>query len=47
MIIIVRIDTDNLDTFHARNEDNDLSIEYNDIPACELTLDEIVNDFLT
>ena len=47
MIITIEVDTDNPHTVYTRNEDNSISIEYNDIAPDELYLEEIINDFLT
>ena len=47
MIITVTIDTNDRNTFYARNEDNSISIEYNEIDPNEISVDEIINDFLT
>ena len=47
MVITIEINTNDLHTVYARNEDNSISIEYSDIEPDELYLEEIINDFLT
>lgn len=47
MIITIKIDTDNRANVYAYNEDNSFSVEYSDIAPDELSLEEIINDFLT
>jgi len=47
MLIYITIDTENRYTVYSRNEDNSISIEYNQIEPDELSLEEIINDYLT
>ena len=47
MIITIEINTNDPHTVYARNEDNSISIEYDEIEPDELYLEEIINDFLT
>ena len=46
MIITVTIDTDDM-TFCAADDNNEIYIEYNDCNPEEVTVKEIINDFLT
>lgn len=47
MIINVVIDTDDM-TVYAEDEDNEISIDYKDCyKPEEITIKEIINDFLT
>lgn len=46
MIITVTIDTDNR-TFYAADENDEMCIEYNACNSKEITVEEIINDFLT
>lgn len=46
MIITVTIDTDDM-TFFATDEDDEIYIEYNEYNPEEVTVEEIINDFLT
>lgn len=47
MLIYITIDTENRHTVYTRNEDNSISIEYSQIEPDELSLEEIINDYLT
>ena len=47
MLIYITIDTENRYTVYTHNEDNSISIEYNQIEPDELSLEEIINDYLT
>ena len=46
MIITVTIDTDDM-TFCAADNNNEIYIEYNACNPEEVTIKEIINDFLT
>lgn len=47
MLIYITIDTDNRHTVYTHNEDNSISIDYEQIEPDELYLEEIINDYLT
>ena len=46
MIITVTIDTDDM-TFCASDENEEIYVEYNECDPEEVTVKEIINDFLT
>lgn len=46
MIITVTIDTDDM-TFYAADENDEMYVEYNEYNPEEITIKEIINDFLT
>lgn len=46
MIITVTIDTDDM-TFYASDENEEIYVEYNECDPEEVTVKEIINDFLT